>query len=63
MILVTILIAAVLLAGPLYKLYWLITTRSHPRTQKTPPDLSAFQRGTGNEDVRWPEYGRRESQS
>jgi hypothetical protein len=52
MILVTILIAAVLLAGPLYKLYWLITTRSHPRTQKIPPDLSAFQRGTGNEDTR-----------
>jgi hypothetical protein len=52
MILVTILIAAVLLAGPLYKLYWLITTRSHPRTQKTPPDLSAFQRGPGNEDTR-----------
>jgi hypothetical protein len=49
MILVTILIVAVLLAGPLYKLYWLVTTRSHPRTQRTPPDLSAFQRGTGNE--------------
>jgi hypothetical protein len=48
MIVVTILIAAVLLAFPLYKLYWLITTRSHPRTQKTPPDLSAFQRGPGN---------------
>ena len=52
MILVTILIAAVFLAVPLYKLYWLITTRSHPRTQKTQPDLSAFQRGTGNEDTR-----------
>lgn len=51
MILVTILIAAVLLAGPLFKLYWLITTRSHPRTQKAPPDLSAFQRSTGNEDT------------
>jgi hypothetical protein len=51
MVLVTILIAATLLAGPLYKLYWMIMTRSHPRTQKTPPDLPAFQRGTGNEDT------------
>lgn len=42
----TVLIAAILLAGPLYKLCWLITTRSHPRTQETAPDLSAFQRGT-----------------
>ncbi len=47
----TVLIAAILLAGPLYKLYWLITTRSHPRTQETAPDLSAFQRGTGNKDT------------
>jgi len=47
----TVLIAAILLAGPLYKLYWLITTRSHPRTQETAPDLSAFQRGTGNMDT------------
>jgi hypothetical protein len=44
----TVLIAAILLGGPLYKLYWLITTRSHPRTQETAPDLSAFQRGTGH---------------
>ncbi len=51
MSLVTFLIAAILLAGPLYKLYWLITTRSHPRTQRTPPDLSAFQRGTGSKDT------------
>ena len=47
----TVLIAAIFLAGPLYKLYWLITTRSHPRTQETAPDLSAFQRGTGNRDA------------
>jgi len=58
MVLVTILIAAVLLAIPLYKLYWLTTTRSHPRTQKTPPDLSAFQRTTGNEDTTGERVGR-----
>jgi len=51
MVLGTVLIAAILLAGPLYKLYWLMTTRSHPRTQETAPDLSAFQRGTGNGDT------------
>jgi hypothetical protein len=39
-----VLIGAVLLAGPVYKLYWLVTTRSHSRTQRTPPDLSAFDR-------------------
>jgi hypothetical protein len=49
MALVTVLVAAVLLAGPLYKLYWLLTTRSHSRTQKTAPDLSAFRRGTGKD--------------
>ncbi len=47
----TVLIAAILLAGPLYKLYWLITTRPHPRTQESAPDLSAFQRGTENRDT------------
>ena len=51
MALVTVLVAAVLLAGPLYKLYWLLTTRSHPRTQKVAPDLSAFRRGTGDKDA------------
>ncbi len=51
MALVTVLIAAIFVAGPLYKLYWLITTRSHPRSQKIAPDLSAFQRGTGNKDT------------
>ena len=50
MVLVTILIVAVLMAVVLYPVYWLVTTRSHPRTQKTPPDLSAFQRGTENHE-------------
>jgi hypothetical protein len=36
MVLVTILIVAALLAGPLYKLYWMIMTRSHPRTPEDP---------------------------
>jgi hypothetical protein len=39
-----VLIGAVLLAGPAYKLYWTVTKRSHPRVQRTPPDLSAFDR-------------------
>jgi hypothetical protein len=48
MVIAYILIGAVLLAGPLYSAYWLYTTRSHPRTQKAPPDLSAFERQTGD---------------
>lgn len=42
---VEVLIGAALLAGPLYKLYWLVNTRAHPRVQQTPPDVSAFDRG------------------
>jgi hypothetical protein len=41
---VEVLIGAVLLAGPAYKLFWAVTKRSHPRVQRTPPDLSAFDR-------------------
>ena len=44
----TVLIMALLLAGPLYKLYWLITTRSHARVQDNQPDLSAFERRPEN---------------
>jgi hypothetical protein len=43
-----VLIGAVLLAGPVYKLYWVVTRRSHPRRQQTPPDLSAFDRSPGD---------------
>jgi len=50
MVIVYILIGAVLLAGPLYRAYWLYTTRSHPRTQKVPPDMSAFERHAGDND-------------
>jgi hypothetical protein len=50
MVIVYILIGAVLLAGPFYRAYWLYTARSHPRTQKMAPDLSAFERHTGDND-------------
>ncbi len=50
MVIVYILIGAVLLTGPLYTAYWLYTTRSHPRTQKVSPDLSAFERHAGEND-------------
>jgi hypothetical protein len=50
MVIVYILIGAVLLAGPLYRAYWLYMTRSHPRTQKAAPDLSAFERDAGHND-------------
>jgi hypothetical protein len=45
-----VVVGAVLLAGPAYKIYWAMTTRSHPRTQENPPDLSAFQRDARNRE-------------
>lgn len=38
------LILGVLVVGTVSGLIWLFTSRSYPLRQKTPPDLTAFQR-------------------
>jgi hypothetical protein len=42
-------ISILILGGGLFA--WLLTTRTYPRRQEKPPDLSAFQRQKGK-DVR-----------
>ena len=43
------LIMVILIASAVSGLVWLFTSRSYPLRQKTPPDLSSFQRDANHD--------------